>query len=209
VTVDGGPPGDNKIRVWIQVEGASAKRPGYQALAARIVLADAKTGAFSIAGASMGRFHLMVGDTLSPKLYMEDVQSGGQSAFDPGFDVGATPPPPLQVMLRSGAGTVAGTVLDEAKKPRSGALVVLVPDLPGRRNRARFHTAMAGAAGEFRMGCVAPGESKLFAWTDAPGGAYFNPAFLARFEDRGVPIAITGQASAVNANLEAIQPDAL
>jgi hypothetical protein len=46
VTIDGAPPGPNKVRVFLQVDGASAKRPGYQALAARVVLADEKTGAF-------------------------------------------------------------------------------------------------------------------------------------------------------------------
>ena len=184
VTIDGNPPGSTPVRVWLQVEGASAKRPGYQQIASRIATANAQDGKFSIPGIQTGRFRLMPGAGLPPDLYIEDIRQSGQSVFDVGFVVGREAPPPLQVLLRSGAATIEGTVYDTSKKPVSGATVGLIPPVSSRGNRARYQTAISDATGHFLIRNVIPGEYQIFAWPDIPDGAYFNARFLSRYEDR-------------------------
>jgi hypothetical protein len=211
VTVDEKPPGMNKVSVWLQAEGAQARKFGYQELAYRAVLADKTTGTFSISGVPVGLFRVMTG-ALPRNLYVADVRSGGRSVFDSGFDVGTDAPPPIEVALRSGSGSISGTVIDGNGKAVPGAVVALVPALPYRQNRARFHAGAADVSGRFSIGSVAPGEYQLFAFSAAietesaviPNGAYFSSAFLARFEEKGVAVIISGQAPAVTTELTVI-----
>ena len=202
VTIDGQPPGQNKVRVSLQVEGSSAKRPGYQTTAARVMQADAQDGSFNIPGAGIGRYRVMIGEGLAPNLYVEDVRQGAVRVFDSGFDVGIEPPAPILVMLRSGAGRMEGVVQDAAKKPVAGATVALVPPQQRRQNRMAYRSAVSDANGRFVITNAAPGGYKLFAWSSIPSGAYFNATFLSRYEDGGKPVNID-QASTVNAALTA------
>jgi hypothetical protein len=206
VTIDGSAPARSPVRVWLQVEGASAKRPGYQQIASRVVQADAQTGSFTIPGIQIGRFHLMLGNGLSPDLYIEDVRQSGQSVFDAGFVMTRDTPAPLQVSLRSGAGTVEGTVLDASKKPVGGASIALIPPASSRQNRARYQTATSDATGRFFIRNVIPGDYKIFAWPDVDGGAYFNARFLSRYEERGRSIHV-GQGSTTRIEIPALLAD--
>jgi hypothetical protein len=202
VTIDGSAPSRAPVKVWLQVEGASAKRPGYQQIASRIVTVDAQTGNFTIPGIQMGRFRLMLGSGLSPDLYIEDVRQAGQSVFDAGFVIAHDSPSPIQVSLRSGAGTVEGAVLDASKKPVSGATVALIPPAASRQNRARYQTATSDASGRFLIRNVIPGDYKVFAWPDVAGGAYFNARFLSRHEERGRAVHV-GQSSTTTVDISA------
>jgi protocatechuate 3,4-dioxygenase beta subunit len=154
----------------------------------------------------MGRFRMMLGETLAPNLYIEDVRSGGQSVFDSGFDIGAQTPSAVQVALRSGASVIEGTVLDENRKPVANAAVALVPPAPSRQNRARYRTATTNESGKFTIGSVGPGEYKMFAWRDVPAGAYFNSWFLARYEEMGVPVQVSGRNATVTVELTPMVP---
>lgn len=206
VTIDGSPPGRSPVRVWLQVEGASAKRPGYQQIASRLATVNAQDGTFSIPGIQMGRYRLMPGSGLAPDLYLEDVHQSGQSVFDAGFVVGRDTPPLLQVVLRSGAGTVEGTVIDASKKPVGSATVALIPPFPLRQNRARYQSVTTDATGRFLIRNIIPGDYQLFAWTDVPSGAYLNSRFLSPYEERGRAIHV-GRSSTTSVNVTALSPD--
>jgi hypothetical protein len=203
VTVDGHAPGNNSARVSLQVEGGSAKRPGYQTLAARVVTANSQDGSFTIPGVGIGRFRVMIGEGLAPDLYVEDVRQGPASVFDSGFDVGVEPPAGLHVLLRSGAGRIEGVVEDATKKPIVGVSVVLIPSEPRRQNRTLYRTATSDASGRYTIGGVTPGLYKLFAWPNIPSGAYFNSRFLDPYEEKGKTVNV-GASSTMTVDLSAI-----
>ena len=66
-----------------------------------------------------------------------------------------------------------------------GASVVLVPDGKGRGQPNEYRQAVTDLTGRFAMRSVPPGDYTLFAWEQIDRGAYFDPEFLARYEDRG------------------------
>lgn len=135
-------------------------------------------------------------------LDIDDVRQTG-SVFDSGFEVGRDVPPPLRVMLRSGAATIEGIVRDSAGKPLGGALVAIVPPQDRRQNRMRYHSVTTDENGKFSVRSVAPGAYKVFAWDSAPASAYFNPGYIARYEDRGRPISAARE-STIMVDLQAI-----
>ena len=53
------------------------------------------------------------------------------------------------------------------------------------------------------MSGAAPGEYKLFAWAVATNGAHFNAEFLAKYEERGLPVTVASGAQ-VNSDVSAL-----
>jgi Carboxypeptidase regulatory-like domain/Tetratricopeptide repeat len=202
VTVDGVVPSP-AFRVWLQVDGALAKAGVYQGLAARASLVNNQTGAFMIPAVPTGHFRALMGSGMPPDLYVTDVRQGGLSVFDSGFDVGRDSPPPIQIMLKSGARTVEGMVRDVSGRPVMGATAVLVPPRERRYNRALYYTAKSDATGHFKIQGVAPGTYSLFSWQNMPDGAYFNDRFVSRNEDAGRKVNVT-QASMSGADIRLI-----
>jgi hypothetical protein len=45
--------------------------------------------------------------------------------------------------------------------------------------------------GHFHADGIPPGDYRAFSWTDVENGAWQDPDFLRRFEDRGRPVRIT------------------
>jgi Polysaccharide lyase family 4, domain II len=190
VTVDGVAP-SAALRVWLQVDGALAKAGVYQGLMARASVVNNQTGAFMIPAVPTGHFRALLGPGVPPNLYVADVRQGGLSVFDSGFDVGRDSPPPIEIMLKSGARTVEGLVRDASGKPAMGATAVLVPSRERRQNRALYYTAKTDATGHFKIQGVAPGIYSLLSWQNMPDGAYFNDRFVSRNEDAGRMVNVT------------------
>jgi hypothetical protein len=203
-TVDGGRlPQSATIRLALLPTGGTVKIGIYNSVAQRPITVS-PDGSFTYIGVPPGVWRVDPGTGLPPNLYIEDVRQNAASVFDGGFEVGPKAPDPLLVTFRSGAGTVEGTVQDNVGKAVPGATVALVPPQAQRQNRARYRTATADAEGKFTIGNVAPGSFRLFAWAQAvPGGAYYNAAFLAKFEDRGRPVSVT-QGGTVSQQITAI-----
>jgi hypothetical protein len=204
VTVDG-VVSATALRVWLQVDGPLAKAGVYQGLAARASLVNTQTGAFMIPAVPTGHFRALMGSGMPPDLYVADIRQGGMSVYDSGFDVGHESPPPIQIMLISGARTVEGTVRDASGKPVAGATAVLVPPRERRHNRALYYTAKSDATGHFKIQGVPPGSYSLFSWQNMPDGAYFNDRFVSRNEDAGRRVNVT-QASMQGADVRLIPP---
>ena len=190
VTVDGVAPSP-ALRVWLQVDGALARAGVYQGLAARASLVNNQSGAFMIPAVPTGHFRALMGAGMPLNLYVADVRQGGLSVFDSGFDVGRDSPPPVEIMLKSGARTVEGMLRDGSGKPVIGATAVLVPPRERRQNRALYYTAKSDATGHFKIQGVAPGTYSLFSWQNMPDGAYFNDRFVSRNEDAGRMVNVT------------------
>jgi hypothetical protein len=95
----------------------------------------------------------------------------------------------LQIILSANGGRIAGVVLDETRRPVPAIEAVLVP--ANNRERADlFKTAATNAEGRFTFSGIAPGEYKLFAWSDAEPYAYFDSDFLKGFDELGHAVRI-------------------
>ena len=134
LTIDGHAPGNVTARVAIGAVGNPS--PTYQGISARAVIANPDDGTFTIGNATQTRYRLETVAGLPPDLYVSDLRVGAVSVFDTGFEVGKEPLPPLQVSVRSGAGTVEGVVRDSSNKPVSNAMIVVVP--PERATRESY-----------------------------------------------------------------------
>ena len=181
-TPDRSVPPTESWRVTLEPSGGLAKlgfglRPG--PVGGRFS-AISKEGIYNIQGVPPGHYRLNV-TGLPSGLYVDNVRQNGTAVFDSGFDVGVEPPTPLQIAVKSGAGSVEGTA-------RAGAVVALIPG--HRENHALYYGATADAMGAFSIRGVAPGEYKLFAWDTMPPGAYFNADFLKKYEDYGRAVTI-------------------
>ena len=188
----------------MQVDDSGAKLPAYGInVRARTVPVD-PSGDYTLPAVFVGHWQVFI-EGLSPEMYVADVRQGAGSVFDSGVTITGEPPSPLQVMIRTDSGTVEGTVLDAARRPVAGASVVLVPPDARRQNRLLYRTATANADGRFTIKGVAPGSYRIFSWPGgdtslfaAPiDGGYYNPKFLARFENRGRSVTVSQSVSNV------------
>jgi hypothetical protein len=116
--------------------------------------------------------------------YFKSLQLGEQLLPAPRIDA-AHASGPLIVTLGTDGGTLTG------KADEEGATVVAVPAWP---ELAR--TAIAGTDGGFEFRDLAPGDYKLFAWTDVERGAPLDPDFRRPFEQRAVSVHIAPHGSA-------------
>jgi protocatechuate 3,4-dioxygenase beta subunit len=140
-----------------------------------------KDGTYSIRGVPPGHYRLRV-TGIAGGFYVDSIRQNGTSVFDSGFDVGVESPTPIQIVVKSGAGTVEGVA-------QPGASVALIPD-NHRQTYSLYSGATADASGAFTMRGVAPGEYKMFAWDSIPAGAYLNADFLKKYEDSGRAVTV-------------------
>jgi hypothetical protein len=183
-TPDRNIPSMDSWRVTLEAAGSLAKM-GFGVRGGPIgarFSAISKNGTYNIQGVPPGHYRIrMTG--LPSGFYVDSVRQNGTPVFDSGFDVGVEAPTPMQIVLKSGAGSVEGVA-------QPGAIVALIPD--GRRqNLALYYGATADAQGAFAMRGVVPGEYKIFAWDSIPPGAYLNLDFLKKYEDSASAVTVT------------------
>jgi hypothetical protein len=126
--------------------------------------------------------------------YVDDIREGGVSVYDSGLKIGTEPPGPVEVLIKTNGGTVQGVVSHSQQKPKAGAVVVvaLVPSGSRRQNPALFKTVLTSEllAGRFVFRGVQPGPYKVFAWENIVPAVIQDPAFLAKYEQRGHAILV-------------------
>ena len=141
---------------------------------------------------------------LPPQAYVEDIIQGGRSVSDTGIVNIDKNPDPIRIIVNTGAGTIQGTVLKGLDQTATAqATVALVPAWAKRQNLSLYKSAITGQDGNFMLTGIAPGDYKLFAWENIPGGAYQNAEFLAAYEARGQIVTVT-PASALNVHVTVI-----
>jgi Carboxypeptidase regulatory-like domain/Polysaccharide lyase family 4, domain II len=182
ITVDGSAPRAGSVRMALTPADA-LKRLG-AAMPADI----AADGSFTIQGCPDGYFRLSVAP-LGGDLYVDDIRQGGSSIYDAGFEIRGRNPDPIQVIIKSGAGTFDGTVQDASGKPLIGGTVALAP-ATRRQNDALYYVSRGDSSGTFAIRGIVPGEYKVFAWDVMPPGAYTNAAFLEKYEDHAIAVTI-------------------
>jgi hypothetical protein len=120
-----------------------------------------------------------------------DIQQGGRSAYNDGF-IGGMDAEPVTVVLSNTCGTVQVQIVDDKQQPVSNAFVSLVPSGERRKNPLLYKRSLFDvAASKYPpIRGISPGEYRMFAWDNLPPNAELNAAFLAKFEDRGVPVTV-------------------
>jgi len=162
-------------------------------------------GTFKLESVPPGDYRVFISN-VRPGWYLESGRIGSQDAVNSVVTVSAGQDLAMQLQLGFTTGSVSGSVVDQKGDRYPGALVTLVPDEPRRGRPNAFFSVQTDQDGKFNFNAVPPGGYKLFAWEDIPSGAYQDPAFLRRFEDRGRPVRVekrtntTVDASVINAS---------
>ncbi len=145
-------------------------------------------GTFTISQVTDARYSITQNATDS---CIVDIRQGGKSVYDEGF-IGGMDAEPIEVILSKQCGTVQVQILDDRKQPVPNAFVSLVPAAEHRSNVLLYRRSIFDvAASKYPpITLIPPGEYKMFAWDNIPPNAELNAAYLAKFEDRGVPVTV-------------------
>jgi len=187
VTIQGGvsaPPNLDRMRVAIRPGGLGMLPIGLSAPTPSQIAAD---GTFRIDGLRGGEYIVNV-IGLPQGLYLESMDFGGADILRDVFKFSPGSSGTLNVVLRSGAGQLNGTILDAKNQPVAAAVVALIP---AQRNRLDIYkTSITGGNGSFTMAGIIPGEYSLFAWEAMEPNSYFDPDVLRQYESKGRPLRI-------------------
>jgi hypothetical protein len=142
-------------------------------------------GKFALKNVADGDYRLRVLDA-EEDCYLKSARWGGEDVLEDGLSIASGKiPGPLEIVLNCAGGTLEGVVLDEQGRPAAEARVVLVPEGERRSQPHLFKSATPDQYGHFVMKGIAPGDYKLFAWEEVESGAYLDPEFLKRYEEKG------------------------
>jgi protocatechuate 3,4-dioxygenase beta subunit len=140
-------------------------------------------GIFAFRGTIPGEYRLAFYG-LPADLHVKEIRYNNRNVVDEAMQISASDGGTLNIILSAKSGQVTGTVVDEKLQPVQAIQAVLVPD----RHRERtdlFKTVLTDQAGRFNFRGISPGDYKIFAWEALEPNAYFDPAVLERFEQRG------------------------
>jgi hypothetical protein len=138
-------------------------------------------GSFLLSPVREARYSLILNSNDS---CIVDILQGGKSVYDDGFTGGSNPQPIDVVVSRQ-----CGSIQVQGAPNR---FVSLVPAMEHRRNPLLYRRDIFDpvAAKYPPVNQIPPGDYKLFVWDNIPPNAELNPAWLAKFEDRGIPLTV-------------------
>jgi hypothetical protein len=123
--------------------------------------------------------------------YIKSIRIGNRDVWNEGFRVDDPEKfTPIEIVLGTRPGTITGTVVSDKQKPEVNATVVLVPDAGRRRWADTYRTVTADISGRFVIDRVPPGDYIAFSWEEVEDGAWMDPEFMKRYEQRGTRIHI-------------------
>ncbi len=143
-------------------------------------------GAFVLDNVSQASYRATI-TGLPRDAYLAAARYGGADVLSNGLQVMGEPPGPLEFLISGAGGVVDGSIQIEQDKVFTGAQVVLVP-AAARDRRDLYKTASVDQYGRFTIRGIAPGAYKVFAWEDAPSGAYLDPDFVRTYEEMGISV---------------------
>jgi hypothetical protein len=147
-------------------------------------------GSFVLSGVGDGDYSIHVGSSCST-CYLKSATAGGVDIPQQGLRISSGgAPSSIEIVYSSNTGSVAGVVTRNDDLPAAGALVVLVPDPPVRKDFDRYQKVTTDQYGAFTMRGIPPGNYTAFAWEKIEEGAYEDPEFLRAFEKTGEPVEV-------------------
>jgi hypothetical protein len=134
--------------------------------------------------------------------YVKEARLGSADILNAPVEIGRSATGALDVVIARGLGTLDARVTNDVGEPIPDALVVLVPDVARRGRSEAYRVGTGDRNGAVRFENVEPGDYKVFAWQEAPAGAWENAAFLRPYETQGVAVRVVpGGAGAVRVGL--------
>jgi hypothetical protein len=119
-------------------------------------------------------------------VYIKSVRMGGRDVMNEGLRVDDPANlPPLEIVLGLKSGTLTGIVVSENQKPEANATVLLIPDAGRRRWADSYRTVNTDIAGRYTIDRITPGDYIAFSWEEVEEGAWMDPEFMKRYEERG------------------------
>ena len=187
ITLDGDVNGRAFLKDAIQLV-ALESMPGIEPYGVNV----SDSGEFTAFQLPAGKYTLrVVSGFKATDTYISDLKRGETSVFDSSMAIGGRTEEPLEIVLKSKGGSIAGAVSDITRlHPFPYATVVLVPERTRRENLTLYKQTLSAENGSFGFTGIPPGEYKLFAWGSLTPGAWQNRIFLQRFEDRGVEVTV-------------------
>jgi hypothetical protein len=154
-------------------------------------------GLFTITGLVPGRYQIAITDAEKVPFgtYVKSAQLDNMDAINPRLVITTEPGTPLEIVLGTETGRVAVQVTDAAQAPAAGAKVVLVPDAARRQHFDLFHSQTSTELGEVGFSVLPPGDYIAFAWQNVEDGAWWDPAFLQKYDGLGKSVHITAGAT--------------
>jgi len=134
---------------------------------------------------------------LPEDFYLESVRLGKVEVVDATVDLGSAEGSPgaFEIVVSGSGARIDGAVRNERGEPASGASVVLVPDSAHSGNIGLFKETTADQNGHFTIRGIRPGDYTLFALDNVEPGAWWDPEFLGRFQDKGEKVKIGANGS--------------
>jgi len=124
--------------------------------------------------------------------YIKSIRMGNQDVMNNGFRVDDPEKiSPIEIIVGTRPGTLTGTVMSEKQKPDANATVLLVPDAGRQRWTDGYRTTTSDLAGRFTIGRIAPGDYIVYSWEEVDDGAWMDPEFMKKYEQRGKRIHIS------------------
>jgi hypothetical protein len=161
----------------------------------------AANGTFNMSAIPPGVYR--VSANFSESEFIRSARSGSRNVMTEGIDVTAGTPEPIEMVMASTAGSIAGTVTNDDGALAKGAVVAIIPLTDRRERPDLFKTAATDQFGRFTIRGIAPGNYKAFAWEDIEPYVFFDPAFLQRFEALGQSI-VVNESESQTVNLKVI-----
>jgi protocatechuate 3,4-dioxygenase beta subunit len=165
----------------------------------------ADDGSFSLSNVPPATYTIDVYG-ISETFYLKSVRLGDADGLEAGLDLTHGGAGTLEIVLSPNGGQVDGSVVDSKQAAVSNAALVLAPEGRRRELRSFFKMANADAQGHFTIKGIAPGEYKLFAWSQIDDPDYQDPEFLKPYENQGEAVAIR-ENSRESVQLKLIEPD--
>ncbi len=153
------------------------------------VFPPAADGSFQVVGLRENEYRAQFPAAAVPGLYVKSITYGGDDILNKPLKFSGSGSGAFDVVLRSGAVPITGTVTDARSQTVSGIQVVLVP---AQRTRTDlFRTSITDEGGRFTMPNIPPGDYKLFSWEAIDNGTYFDPDVLKQYEQQGKAVQVT------------------
>jgi hypothetical protein len=154
--------------------------------AAPVPGAVADDGTFSL---SVDPDFYRISATAPGALYLKSVACGSVDIAEAGIDLSGGDGCDLTVVMSANGGQLEGQVTDADSQPAPSAQVTLVP--AGTRRTDLFATATADAGGHFKVGGLAPGSYKAYAWEEVDmNSVRYDPDFVKPYESTAKSVEI-------------------
>jgi hypothetical protein len=162
--------------------------------------AVAEDGTFSL---SVDPDFYHISATAPGTLYLKSATCGGKDVTETGIDLSNGGACDLTMVMSANGGQLDGQVTDADSQPAPFAQVTLVNT--GARSADLFASAMTDAGGHFKIGGLAPGSYKAYAWEEVDVNAVrYDPEFVKPYESSAQTVEIA-EGSKETASLKQIR----